>query len=151
MESLVKSIPYSGYRRYLLRYQVVASVVACLPVFLSIVTLIGLPHFFFVILIGLLDGGAPGVARRVLHGIMFLYYSALLLVTLLLWPEMLGSWSHADSIDRLIQIQMILLPMILTIQLGMIAFEWTYPILLPHEILEQKMAIKHEKSKIRSI
>lgn len=151
MKSLVKSIPYSGYRRYLLRYQVVASVVACLPVFLSIVTLIGLPHLIFVVLIGLLDGGAPGVARRVLHGIMFLYYAALLLITLLLWPEMLGSWSHADSIDRLIQLQMMLLPLILTIQLGMIAFEWTYHFLLPHEILEQKTAMQHVKSKIPSI
>ncbi|HCS19497.1 MAG TPA: hypothetical protein DIW47_02855 [Bacteroidetes bacterium] len=151
MESLVKSIPYSGYRRYLLRYQVLASGVACLPVFLSIVTLIGLPHLLFVILIGFLDGGAPSTARRVVHGIMFLYYTALLLITLLLWPETLGSWSHADSIDRLIQIQMMLLPLILTIQLGMIAFEWIYPILLPHELLEQRSHTQNENNKLQSI
>lgn len=146
MESLVNSVPYSGYRRFFLRYQVIASVLVCLPVFLSLFTLIGLPHLFFVILIALLDGGAPGLARRLLHGFMFLYYAALLLTTLLIWPKILGDWTHADSIDMFIQVQMMLLPLILTIQLGMIAFEWIYPILKPHELLDQKMKAKRTLS-----
>ncbi len=151
MESLVKLIPYSQYHKYLLVYQLIATVLACMPVFLSFFFLFGLPHFLFVLLIGFLAGGRPGLARRVFHGLMFLYYAALLLLTLELWPEIIGHWMYADTIDKLIRIQMMLLPLILTIQLGFIAFEWTYPILKPHEFLEQQAARQRKKSKIQSI
>lgn len=151
MESLVKSIPYSGYRRYLLRYQIIATVLVSLPVFLSIFKLIGIPHFLFLILIALIGRTSPGIASRIIHAIMFLYYACLLFVTLRLWSQIVSEWAHADSIDFLIRAQMMLLPIILTIQLGLIAFGWIYPILLPHEILEQKTAIQHDKSKIQSI
>lgn len=146
MESLIKSIPYSRYHRFFLRYQVVATVLVCTPVFLSLFFVIGLPHFFFLILTALIGNGSPGIARRVLHAIMFLYYAGLLLFTLQLWPEIQGDWVHADSIDFLIRAQMMLLPLILTIQLGLIVFEWIYPILKPHEILDQEIKAKKKVS-----
>jgi hypothetical protein len=144
MEALLNSIPYRNYHRYLLIYQVGATVLVCLPVFLSIFILIGLPHFFFLILMALVGKGSPGPARRVLHAVMFLYYAALLIITLKLWPEIQGEWAHADSVDFLIRAQMMLLPLILTIQLPFVAFEWVYPILLPHELLEQQASARRE-------
>lgn len=144
METLMRSISYSTYRRYLLRYQIIATVLVCLPVFLSIFVLIGLPHFFFLILMALLGNGAPGPARRFLHALMFLYYAALLIITLQLWPEIQGHWAHADTVDFLIRAQMMLLPLVLTIQLPLIAFEWMYPILLPHELLDQQAAARRQ-------
>ncbi|MHB1277394.1 MAG: hypothetical protein ACYC1Q_03280 [Bacteroidia bacterium] len=139
----MKSIPYSSYRRYLLMYQIIATVLVCLPVFLSIFLWIGIPHFLFLILTALIGRASPGIASRVLHALMFLYYALLLLVTLKLWPEIRSEWVHADSVDVLIRIQMTLMPLVLTIQLGIIAFGWIYPILKPHELLEQQTSTPH--------
>lgn len=133
METLIKFIPYATYRRYLLGFQIVATVLVCLPVFLSIFIYIGLPHFFFLILMALMGDGHASLTRRVLHVLMLLYYGALLWITLGLWPDIMSNWRHADTIDFLIQAQMILLPLVLTIQLGLLAFEWMYPVLFPHE------------------
>lgn len=138
----MKSIPYSNYRRYLLMYQIIATVLVCLPVFLSVFIWIGIPHFLFMILIALIGRGSPGMASRILNVLMFLYYAWLLLFALQVWPEIQSEWLHADSVDFLIRSQLMLLPLILTIQLGLIVLEWIYPILKPHELLDQQMKIK---------
>lgn len=146
MESLINILSYDRYRRYFVAYQVIATVLICIPIFLSVIILIGLPHLFFLILNILLAKGSANWTRRVLHAIMFVYYGGLLIIALQMWPEIIHEWNHPDSIDKLIQVQLTFLPFILVIQLPLLAFEWVYPVMLPHEVLERESRLKKNHS-----
>ncbi|MDX5320907.1 MAG: hypothetical protein LPK45_07355 [Bacteroidota bacterium] len=133
MEYLLKHMAYEPFRKVFFFYQLGASVLVCTPIFLSLFILIGLPHLFFILMTALIHKSPPSQAKRALHFIMLLYYGGLLALSCWVYPELLDSWPHSDSIDQLIHAQMLILPFVLGIQLYLILVEIGQPILLPHE------------------
>lgn len=133
---------YQRYRKFFVRYQFIATVLVSLPLFLSLFILgLGIPHLFFLILNALIQHSPASFAKRILHGVEFIYYGILLLFALQFYPELIGSWPHVDSIDNLIRAQLFILPFVLIIQLILLCAEWLFPILKPHEILDQQSQI----------
>lgn len=135
---IINQLPkYRLYRRWFFGYQFIGSVLLCMPAFLSLILLIGIPHLLFLTANALNFDHFSNVGRKILHGVMFCYYAWLFYLSMLLWPEFFTNWEHADSIDYLIRIQLLLAPLVLFVQLLLIAGEWFYPTLLPHEKLDQ--------------
>ncbi|MBI1223117.1 MAG: hypothetical protein GC180_10980 [Bacteroidetes bacterium] len=114
--------------------------------FLSIfIAGLGIPHFFFVVMNALLGKKTSSVGKKIFHAIQFCYYLLLFVILIHLIPEIIEPWKHQDSIDNLIQIQMILLPFVLLAQLVFISPEWFYHNLKPHEVLEQTDRTRRNK------
>ncbi len=135
---IIKYLPkYRFFRRWFFGYQFIGSALLCMPAFLSLILLIGIPHVLFLTANALNYDSYSNVGRKILHGMMFPYYAWLFYLSLLFWPEFAGTWEHADSIDNLIRLQLLLAPLVLFGQLILIAIEWIYPTLLPHEKLDQ--------------
>lgn len=137
METLNRLPKYPLYRRWFFAYQILGSALLCMPAFLSLILFIGIPHLVFLTANALNIDYFSNVGRKILHGLMFPYYAWLFYLSLLFWPEFAASWEHADTIDYLIRLQLLLAPLVLFGQLILIAIEWFYPTLLPHEKLDQ--------------
>jgi|GEM_PF-2470988 len=134
----MKHLPeYGRYRRWFFAYQIIGTVLLCMPAFLSLILFIGIPHLLFLTINALNIDHFSNLGRKALHGFMFLYYAWLFVMSIALWPEFAASWEHADTIDYFIRLQLLLAPLVLFTQLVLIATEWFYPTLLPHEKLDQ--------------